>query len=340
MMTINKKVKKLLLATAIMSNFSLAQEQKINPKALLEQSGQNIDYNALDKNKIITLARKDQETTDTSIALSMGLYVKAPYATVLKDIKSSANMLSNYTGAFQIYLKDTSNLESYFKKVVFTENEFKEVDKLFKYDGGKTFNLSNKEILRLKTLSKGKKGDIKIASSFYQEILKQRMQEYLTKGVNGISSYSHLDSKTSISNGMKTSSVFLKSFKKFIPDLYKDYVNYPNVTSKETQQKFYLIKDLLEGRPVFILKHQMSKENNNMFMVAERQFFISHDLDAIQTEIVCMPYKEGTLIALSSQSFTPKVSGLGRSIAVKVGRNMMEKQIRPMLEKILKKYQK
>jgi len=31
---------------------------------------------------------------------------------------------------------------------------------------------------------------------------------------------------------------------------------------------------------------------------------------------------------------------LGRSIAVKVGRNMMEKQIRPMLEKIRKKYQK
>jgi len=75
-----------------------------------------------------------------------------------------------------------------------------------------------------------------------------------------------------------------------------------------------------------------------MFVVAERQFYISHDLDAIQTQILCIPYKDGTLIALSSQSYTPKVSGFARGIAVKIGRKMMRKQIIPMLEIIQQKY--
>ena len=333
--------KLLKLALIIMIGFTsslFAQDKSINALDILKNSGSKIDYKALDAGEIINIARTDQELTDTSIALSMALYVKAPYSKVLKDIKASSNKLSSYKHALLIDIKETSNLAPYFSKVTFVKDEQKEVEALFDFESGDSFNLSKDEISKWKALTKDKKADIKIASSFYQEILQNRLQEYLKKGVKGIASYNHLDDDTTVSLGMEKSSAFLNSFKTMIPDLYADYMNFPKVTSKETKQSFFIIKDELEGRPTFILKHQMSKENSNMFIVAERQFFISHDLDAIQTQIICIPYKDGTLIALSSQSFTPKVSGFGRSIAVEIGRKMMGKQILPMLESIQKKY--
>ena len=316
-----------------------AQNKSIDAIKILKENKLNLDYKTLDAGEIITIERQDLELTDTSIALSMALYVKAPYKKVLKDIKDSGNTLSNYPNAMLITIENNKNLNQYFKKVKFTKSESKEVDKLFDFNGGDSFNLSKDEIKKWKLESKKSTDKIQTASTFYQDILEKRLQEYQEKGIKGISSYSHLDTNTAVALGMKKSGAFLNSFKKIVPNLYSDYMNFPKTTSNDTKQNFFILKDELEGRPTFILKHQISKEDAHMFIVAERQFYISHDLDAIQTQILCLPYEDGTLIALSSQSYTPKVSGFARGIAVKVGRKMMGKQILPMLEIIQKKYQ-
>lgn len=331
---------KLLLVLLLINTSIFAKEVTFKALDILQKSTQNLDLKKLNSGEIITLAREDQEVTDTSIALSMALYVKAPYKKVLKDIKKSGNVLSSYSNAKLIKVEDTKNLKPYIQKIEFAKNEKDEVEKLFDFDGGDKFNLSKREIQRWKELTKDKKVDIKIASTFYQDVLKNRLEQYITKGIKGIESYNHLDADTTTVKGMEKSSQFLNSFKELLPDLYKDYMNYPTVEAKDTKQNFYIIKDKLESRPTFILKHQMTQEKNNMFVVAERQFYISHDLDAIQTQIICLPYKEGTIIALSSQSFTPKVSGFARNMAVEIGRKMMGKEILPMLEKIQKKYNK
>ena len=334
----NRLFKLTMLIALSFSTSLVAQDKSIDAVKVLTQSNLNLDYKTLDAGEIVTFARKDLELTDTSIALSMALYVKAPYEKVLKDIKASGNALSSYPDALLIKIEDNKNLKLYFKKIMFTKNESNEVDDLFDFDGGDSFNLSKEEIKKWKDASKNSKDKIQTASIFYQEILEKRLLEYQEKGIKGISTYRHLGADTSVALGMEKSSAFLNSFKKLIPDLYSDYMNFPKTTSKGTKQSFFILKDELEGRPTFILKHQMSKENANMFVVAERQFYISHDLDAIQTQILCIPYKDGTLIALSSQSYTPKVSGFARGMAVEIGRKMMGKQILPMLEKIQKKY--
>jgi len=328
---------KLILAFLLLNNYSFAKEP-FKATDILKNSSQNLDYDKLHKGEIVTLAREDQELTDTSIALSMALYVKAPYEKVLKDIKASGNTLSSYSNAMLIHIEDLKDLKAYVKKIKFTQDELNEVEELFDFTSGDKFNLSTQEIKKWKTLTKDKKTDIKIASNFYQDILTKRLEQYIKNGIKGIESYNHLDKDTTTVKGMEKASNFLNSFKKLLPDLYKDYMNYPVKSAKNVQHNFYIIKDKLEDRPTFILKHQITKENKQMFVVAERQFYISHDLDAIQTQIICLPYKDGTLIALSSQSFTPKVSGFARNMAVEIGRKMMGKEILPMLKTIKKKY--
>jgi len=338
----NIKIKRfdlVFLAFTMFSSVAIAEDKVPTVHGLLDASKLNIDYEKIDNGEIVTFDREDQEKSDTSIALSMGLYVKAPYETVIKELKAGENTLSNYKNAMFVQIEDVKNLQKYFQKVVFTKDEQDEVDKLYEFeDGDDTFNLSEDEVKKWQLMAKEGGKSIDVASSFMRYVLIKRMNEYLKGGIGNISSYKRCGDKIEIGKDFKSSSMGLRSMRKWFPQMYKDYMNYPNVVSSGYQQNFFVIKDIMDDRAVFILKHQMVKEQDNMLLIAERQFYISHGLDAIATQIVCLPYKDGTMVALSSQSFTQKVAGFGRRIAIKVGRHMMAKEILPMFESLQKKF--
>jgi len=310
----------------------------LNLLEVLKSSNVSIDYKALDAGEIIYTSRKDLETTDTSIAVVMGLYVKGSYKNVLADFKAQNNQLSSYSEAIVVEIKDLKNVGPSFDAVKFAESEKDEIQKLVKYDGGEEFNFSHEEIDSLKNLTKIEELTSQKSSDFFRKLLETRTEEYLKEGVSGITSYKHADKDTTVQNDIKTSSLHFTVLKSHFPKLYKDYLHYPDVTSDIYEQRFYWLKDKIEGRVTFTLKHQMIEEKDHFFLILERQFYISNGLDTLQTQILCLPYKEGTFIALSSQSFTPKVSGFARRISVRVGRHIMSENIRPMFETLQKKY--
>ena len=301
-------------------------------------SGLELNYQDIEAGKIITLYREDQEIIDTSIALSMGLYLKASYTDVLKILKTEENQLSDYEDAMAVEIEDIKNIKPYFEKAIFTKREKEEVEKLYAYTGGDAFNLSKKEIEKWHLISENKQNHNDLASQFFQEVLIERTQAYINGGLDKISSYEHSNKDSTVAKGFKSSSLTMKVMKKWFPELYEDYLNYPKVLSQKYEESFYLVKDKIEGRPAFTLKHQMVEEKNSMLIIAQRQFYISNGLDAIGTQIICMPYKNGTFVAMSTQTFTNKVAGFGRFIAVKVGRNQMAKQIRPIFESLQEKF--
>jgi len=313
-------------------------EESLDLKAVLKSAKVGIDYDALEAGEIIYTSREDLETTDTSIAVVMGLYVKGPYQDVLTDFKAQNNQLSSYSEGVVVEIKDLKNMQQYFDKVGFKENENNEVQKLSNYDGGEEFNFSDAEVRTLESIIDTKKLTTQKASGFFKDLLKMRTEKYLNEGVSGISPYKHADEDTSVQNDIKTSSLHFSVMKNHFPKLYRDYLHYPNITSDIYEQRFYWSKDMIEDRVTFTLKHQMIEEKDHFFIILERQFYISNGLDTLQTQILCMPYKEGTFIALSSQSFTPKVAGFGRGISVRVGRHIMSENIRPIFEKLQKKY--
>jgi len=305
---------------------------------ILKSSGVKLDFNALNDGKILSIAREDQEQTDSSIALSMVLYVKAPYKEVLADLKKSSSRLSDYKHAFSQEIKDTKNIEQYFRKAVLLKDEEDEVEKLMDYDGGNTFNLSKQEIT---LLNKFKNDKETLASDFFKTVLINRTQMYLKNGINGISAYEHSDSGDTLEDGFKKSTLGMKVFKQDFADMYNYYIHYPkSKPTKEMSEKFFVLKDKVDGRVAFILKHQIIEQKNNITLIAERQFYISNSLNGIQTQILCAPYKNGTLVALSTQSYTDKVTGFSRGIAVKVGRSIMKRQILPMFEMLENKFNK
>lgn len=325
----------------LFSTFVGASESSYDIEKLLREIRQDIDSVKLTSGDIVIVGREEQEKTDTSIALSFALYLKAPYKDVLAELKSSKNSISGYKHAMVVNIKkDDKNLKPYFKNLKFFPDEKDEVKKLLSYDGGDTFNLSKKEIELLKKMKKDEKDEFKLASEFFKKVLENRFKMYLSGGIETIASYEHSDKDSTISEGFKKSAVGLRGFKKWFPKMYSDYINYPKTTSNDYVETFEWIKDKIDGRVTLILEHQMIKEKDKILLIAGRNFYMSNSLDGIATQILCMPYKDGSLVALSSQSFTPKVSGFGRSIAVEVGHKMMSKEILPLFEKLKKRFNK
>jgi len=334
-------LKKYILVLLLLFNidFLNANEHDLKVRHILDSSGVAIDYKLLNSGKTMVVAREDQENTDSSIALSMALYLKAPYKNVLSAIQKGDGRLSGYKNAKRIYIKDIKNAKTYFDDIDLAKDEMDEVKKLFNYDEDTTFNLSKQEIKKLKSLrKKSSHNKREIASLFFKDILHERFEAYLKKGIDGISAYEHCASDDTVKDGFKKSSLGMNVFKKDFSDMYKVYMHYPKDKSTDIKERFFIIKDKIDDRIAFILKHQMIKEKENLVFIAERQFYISNSLDAIQIQILCTPYKDGTLVALSSQSYTDKVAGFSRRIAVKVGRSMMEKQIRPIFDTLEKEF--
>ena len=306
---------------------------------MMQSTGLDIDSKKLLAHEIVVLARADQESVDSEIALNMLLYVKAPYEKVIKELHNGDNQLTKYPGALAVQIDDPTTPKKYFHKLAFTQNEHKEVETLFAYKEGDTYNLSSAEIARLRVLANTAKNDKTVAAaSFYKELLEERLKIYQTKGIHSIPSYRQSGENIDVAKDFTESAKKLTFLQHWFPLFYKNFLNYPKASVDGNIHKFFWIKDGMEDRPVFILKHQMVKEEKNGTIIAERQFFISHGLDALQIGIFCLPYKEGTIIGMGAQTFTGKVTGFGSYVAHKVGRFQMEKQIKPMFENLQKKF--
>ncbi|NPA66663.1 MAG: hypothetical protein GXO11_07240 [Epsilonproteobacteria bacterium] len=328
------KIFSILLLTCTFAFADAKQDNYVDN--ILDASGIKIDHNALNASKIISIAREDQEKTDSSIALSMALYLKAPYKDVLEELKRSSNRVSNYKHAFSHEIKKDKNIKKYFKDAYLLPDEDDEIKRLKTYNGGGEFNLSKDEI---KLLNKLRKEHKDIAKLFFKQILFQRTKAYMQDGIHGITAYEHCDHGDTLKDGFKGSSIGMKVFRKKFPNMYNYFMNYPKVQSlKQFDEHFYVIKDKIDKRVTFLLKHQIIEQKPNITLIAEREFYISNSLDGIQTEILCTPYKEGTFIALSAQSYTDRVAGFSRKIAVKFGRNAMKEQILPLFQNLQKKF--
>lgn len=334
------KIGKFLFGLVLFVSCGIASESSYDVVKLLKEIRSDIDSSKLTSGNIVIIGREDQEKTDTSIALSFALYLKAPYKDVLNELKSSKNITS-YKHAMVVNIdKNAKDLKPYFAKLKFLADEKDEVERLASYSDGDEFNLSEKEIKLLKSMRKTQKDKFKLASEFFRKVLENRFKMYLHGGIKTIASYAHSDKDSTISKGFIDSAVGLRGFKKWFPKMYNDYMNYPKTTSSDYKEVFKWIKDDMDGRITLILDHQMIREKKNILVIASRKFYMSNSLDGIATQILCIPYKDGTLVALSSQSFTPKVSGFGRSIAIEVGHKMMSKEILPLFERLKKKFNK
>jgi hypothetical protein len=124
--------------------------------------------------------------------------------------------------------------------------------------------------------------------------------------------------------------------RKELPDFYQAYRNYPQVGAKGLQHRFFWDKKTVEGRPMFSLRHEMVQIKSDGATIGNREFYISNNLNTLQVAIALLPHGTQTLVVMANQTYTDKVSGSGHFVAVHVGRNIVESNIKPLFEQLQK----
>lgn len=233
-------------------------------------------------------------------------------------------------------LSETAGVEQ-FAKVAFTASEMAEVKRLLKVKPGDTFNLSSEEIASLRE-SLGKLDDkdpaaAEAASRAYREVLAGRLSAYLAKGLDGIAPYDHGGKTFSAAKGLRAVDKQAEPFlSEHFPAFKKALAEFPEGQSPDISSKLYWMKREVEGRPAFILAHQMVEAGDDYILMGHRQFFVGHTYDSLQVVALALPVQGGSAVFYVNSAFTDKVTGFFSGVAHSVGQGRMKDDLTKYFE--------
>lgn len=234
-----------------------------------------------------------------------------------------------------------------FEKMTLQPNPDKEAKRYLNAEPGDTLNLSAQEIAAFQAL-KTKGGDaasVKSVEQVLRETLLARLQAYRTKGLAGIAPYQRgRSAQLSAGDELRLATTQSVKLAKYMPTLYDVLLNYPAANEKAKKEKFeeafYWYNLELFGRPTFVLTHRVSMFADYAYVAVERQFYASHDYNAMQQIVAALQTKDGTLLMYIGRVSTDQVAGFTSAAAHPVARTIMAPYIKEMFEAIRSRVEK
>ncbi len=316
-------------------------QSPITANELIDRTPLKQYLESLENGEIVIIGRPDSEI-DTELDVLMSVLVPAPLTKTV-DVLQRQSASKDTPGVLyiqEITGKDSaSELAGIFNKVTFDPSESGEVEQLMSIGPGDNYNLSRREIALFNQASKrvktGTTGSSEM-SKVMGEVLKNRYLSYRRKGLKGMATYQiSASEQASPAKELIAATESMVILREKFPTYYRFLRFYPDQNVSNFVHQFFLVKQLEEGRPMFALKHWVLDIQPDYALITERQYYMSHSLNSLQVVIGCFPYKNGTLVALLNQVFTEKVHiTIGKRIAKKVGRTIVERKIRPMFENL------
>ncbi len=223
-----------------------------------------------------------------------------------------------------------------FPDVGFDASELDEVKALLRFTGGDRFQLSSAEIAVFQQLAKQYGRDADAArpavSSAYRQMLEGRYRNYLAAGLDGMDTYKG-KGRTVIdpAAGLQAIVAELRELEEYYPVFYRNLANYPD-GPEGVEHEFYLDKKQIQNRPNFVLVHRMVESAPDHALVVQREFYVGHTYKSLQGSVVFLPYRDGTLVMMGTDTFLDRVAGFGSSIAKPIGRRKVAEAVQPILK--------
>ena len=121
--------------------------------------------------------------------------------------------------------------------------------------------------------------------------------------------------------------------KKYAPAFHDLLLNYPQGKPADLRERFFCIHYAMSGRPNFTLRHRLAMPLGDAYVVADREFYVSHDYNETQAVGGLLPAAEGTVVVYLNRTTTDQLGGFGASAKQAIGRTMMAKQISAIFER-------
>jgi hypothetical protein len=271
-----------------------------------------------------------KETSERELAAVMVFLVKAPVQELLASLKSGPNKRNDP----QVQAVSEISAEGTFvdpKVVTLQPGGDKETKRYLSAEPGDTLNLSAAEIASFAALKGAAQPQVEDA---VRQMLLARYQAYRSQGLAGIAPYARgKDKQSQPADDLRRATEAAKGLKKYAAAFYDVLMNYPRGLPAEVKQRFFCIRYAMNGRPVFALRHRLAMPLEDAYVVADRDFYVSHDYNDTQAVGALLPVDNGTVIVYLNRTTTDQLGGFGASAKQAIGRNMMAKQISDIFEK-------
>ena len=222
-------------------------------------------------------------------------------------------------------------------QVAFAAEEKGEAKKLLKVRAGDDLNLSTDEIKALQATLKDVGSDdpdlVKKVSAAYGEVLLGRFKAYLEGGLEGIAPYDRGGKEIEPEAGLKAVYDDVEPFlKKHFPAFATALAGSGPPADPDITSQHYWIKREVEGRPAFVLAHQLVDAGEDYLVLGQRQFFVGHTYESLQVVALALPFEQGSVVFYLNSAFTDKITGFFSGVAASVGQGRLKDDLKAYFE--------
>ena len=158
------------------------------------------------------------------------------------------------------------------------------------------------------------------AAQAYRRVLADRFAAYRDNGLDGIANYVHDRKRLEPSQQLRAVEATAEDvLTTFFPDFWTALTTFPAGQSPDVSSQFFWVKRAVEGRPAFILIHQMTQAADDFLLLSQRQFYVGHTYESLQVLSLALPTDDGTIVFSLNSVATDQITGFFSGLAQSIG---------------------
>ncbi|TVR84977.1 MAG: hypothetical protein EA405_00135, partial [Rhodospirillales bacterium] len=250
---------------------------------------------------------------DTSNMLAAAAATVDPRAfpTARDAICGSDRLLAGPAATGLGFIHDPVNDDDW-QGVAFDAADHGEIRRLLEVRPGSDFNLSKDEIDALRGRLRGISTDTHDAttavSEAYRDILIGRFEAYSAGGVDALAPYARGGgSVTEPAAELQAGPLHQMPALRAVAAAFADR---PEAAGgDDVKHTFAWVRRTVQDRPVFALVHQVTVPGDEHCMVGQRQFFVGHSFNTLQSATLLLRADRGTLVLIVNATTTDQITG-------------------------------
>ena len=293
------------------------------------------DIQELEDGGILAYSDKQYESTNRELAADAMVLVKTNLTAVVEALKGVTTLIP----AKLLIDHAEIHVETDFGGVEYSDEDFDEVEELFRAKPGKDFNFSAAEFSQLKSnlsphRDASRADKIAAASNAIREILIGRYNHYRTAGLDGVESYKRSKRKQiDVGRELMLTTETFRPFADDFPDFFYVMENYPNGSSC-CEHYFRWLKVEIRKRPTFVLSHTIIQQTKEFVLLTERNYFVNNTLNSMQITLGWVSYADGTYMGIAMSASADILDTLMGKMLRPLGRNKAKDLVTDVMQEI------
>ena len=207
------------------------------------------------------------------------------------------------------------------------------IDQFSRAKAGDDLNLSAAELDAFQKL--GKRPSAVQVEKVVHAALLARLQTYRVGGLSGIAPYQRSGGEfRSAAEDLKRASLASKAIRDIAPAAYRVLLEYPDSMPEGTEETYRWSYIEAHGEPTIVLTHNLYVPDGAVWIVFQRQFYVSEGYNCEQAIAAFVPVLEGTAVFYINRTSTDQVSGFGGGAKRSIGSKMLATQLKALYSKV------